>query len=147
MATAVAGFNADDFREGIRLAMRVGLPPDLTDQPTFVFPLTFVNDSPLDDEDVPFDPAARPVATPSKTSVKVPCAVEYIDAAGKVENFGVVVNSKVVLTFLDEDYEAVKGFAYVVIGGERYFYRKTQPPLGLDSVAIWQVHCEAEDDV
>jgi hypothetical protein len=52
----------------------------------------------------------------------------------------------VVLTLLDQEYARVKGFSYVIIAGDRFFYRKTEPPVGLDVVAVWTVHCEAEDD-
>lgn len=146
MATgAISGFDAEDFRNNIRIAMTVGLPPDTSDQPLFVFPSAVANTEPADDEDVPFDSAARPTVT-TPTSKQVPCAIEYVDAAGKVENFGVIVPSKVMLTLLDEDYEQIKGFSYVVIGGDRFYYSKTETPLGLDSVGIWIVHATAEDD-
>lgn len=144
-AGALSGFDAGDFRSNIRLAMTLGLPPDLADQPAFVFPGATTNVSPADEDDVPFDPTARPTRA-APTSVKVPCAVEYVDAAGKVENFGVIIPSKVRLTLLDEDYEQVRGFSFVMIGGDRYFYTKTETPLGLDSVGVWIVHATAEDD-
>lgn len=144
-AGAISGFDAEDFRRNIRAAMTVGLPPVAADQPTFIFAGDVVNTAPADDEDVPYDASARPTVT-TPASVKVPCAVEYADAAGKVENFGVIVPSKVVLTLLDEDYQLIKGFLYVVIGGDRFWYSKTETPLGLDSVGIWTVHATAEDD-
>lgn len=146
MATgAISGFDADDFRANIRLAMTVGLPPDSADQPTFVFPGEVTNTEPADQDDVPFDPDVRPTVAPP-VSLKVPCAVEYVDNQGKVENFGLVVKSKVMLTLLDEDYETIRGFSYVVIGGDRFIYTKTETPLGLDSVGVWIVHATAEDD-
>lgn len=144
-AGALPGFDAEDFRTNIRLAMTVGLPPVVSDQPTFVFPGAITNTDPADEEDVPFDSAARPTVAAS-VSKQVPCAVEYVDAAGKVENFGVLAPSKVMLTLLDEDYEQIRGFTYVVIGGDRFYYDKTETPLGLDSVGIWIVHANAEDD-
>lgn len=145
MAQALPGFDAEDFRTNIRLAMTVGLPVDTADQPTFVFPGAVTNDDPADEEDVPFDPDARPEVAPPR-SEKVPCAVEYVDGEGKVENFGVIVRSKVKITLLDEDYETIRGFAYVVIGGDKFIYSKTETPLGLDSVGVWTVHATAEDD-
>lgn len=146
MATgAIPGFDAEGFRAGIRQAMLVGLPPDIADQPLFVFPTLVSNIAPADDDDVPFDPDDRPVITPP-ASKRVACAIEYVDNAGKVENFGLIVKSKVMLTLLDEEYEQIKGFEYVVIGGDRYFYTKTETPVGLDSVGVWTVHATAEDD-
>lgn len=145
MAGSVPGFNAADVRAGLRLAMTIGLPPVEADQPTFYFPREVTNTERADDEDVPFDPDARPTLAPAR-SVKVPCAVEYFDAAGKIENFGVITPSKIAVTLLDEDHDKVRGFEYVVIGGDRYWYRRTEPPLGLVSVGVWIVHCTAEDE-
>lgn len=145
MASGDIRIDADDFRRSIRSVMTMGLPPDLADQPAFVFPGDIVNSDPADDEDVPFDSEARPtVAAP--VIVRRPCAIEYVDNAGKMENFGLVVKSKVMLTLLDEDYEAIKGFSYVVIGGDRFIYTKTETPIGLDTVGVWIVHATAEDD-
>lgn len=145
MATALPGFDAEGFRNDVRLAMTVGLPPLEADQPRFVFPRQYTHTTPADEDDVPFDPAARPTVSAPR-SVRVPCAVEYVDAEGKVENFGVIVPSKVKITLLDQDYQRVRGFEFVVIGGERYFYAKTEVPVGLDVVGVWTVHCRAEDD-
>lgn len=147
MAGDILSFGeAEEFRAGIRLAATIGLPPEEADQPAFQLPATVTNTTPADDEDVPFDPAARPtVVTPPL--VRVPCAVEYLDAAGKVVSFGIIQPSRALLTFLDEDYAKVKGFEWVVLGGDKYFYSKTPPPMGMGSVGIVQVYVKAEDDV
>lgn len=145
MARAVPGFSADDFRSGIRLAMQVGLPPDLEDQPLFVFPRTATNTGPADEDGVPFNPDEKPVLSPLR-SVRVQCAVEYDDASSRVENLGLISPSVIKITLLDEEYAQVKGFSYVVIGGDRYNYRLTETPLGLDVVGVWTIHCTAEDD-
>lgn len=141
---ALAGFDVDAVRAGLRLAMTVGLPPVSSDQPTFFMPAVETPGGPADQEGVPFSPAAGRTFAP-RTQVKVPCAVEYRDGSGKLESFGVIAASKVVLVLLDEDYESIKGFEFVVIAGTRYFYRRTEPPLGLITLGVWTVHCEAED--
>lgn len=145
MAGQVPGFDAAAVRAGLRLAMGVGLPPIAADQPTFYFRREITNTTAADDEDVPFDPDARPTLAPAVFK-RVPCAVEYRDGEGKIENFGIITPSRVVLTFLDEDYLQIKGFEYVVIGGDRYWYRRTEPPIGLVSVGVWTIHCTAEDE-
>lgn len=144
----LAGFDADGVREGLRLAFAVGLPVNAADQPTFYMPQTSTSvDSLLDDDGVPFDPTGTVVRTPNpRVTHKVPCAIQYQDGTGKLEGFGVVVPSKIVLTILDEDYATVKGFEYVVIEGTRYWRRSVEPPIGLVSVGIWKVHCFSEDD-
>ena len=142
----IPDFDAAGFREGIRLAMTVGLPTETAAQPVFFMPTEFTPTAYTDQEGVPLNPAYRPTAPTPTTKTGVDCAIEYVDSAGKIESFGVLVPSKVILTLLDEEYEQVKGFSYVAIGGTKYFYRSTETPLGLVSVGIWRVHCVADDE-
>lgn len=144
MAGQVPGFNADVVRAGLRLAMTVGLPPVLEDQPTFFMPRVITNTARADEHRVPFDVNAKRV-TALPLTVRVPCAIEYFDNAGKIENFGVLVPTKVELTLLDQEYVQVKGFEFVVIGGNRFYYQRTETPIGLVSIGVYVVHCTAED--
>lgn len=152
----MAGISGIPFDEagviaGLHTAMQVGLPPDEEDQPTFYWPAILVTDDAKDSaESVPFNPASRPVRPPVP-HVRVPCAVEYVDGSGKIISFGVVQASRVVLTFVQPDYDQVNDetlgmFQFVVIGGDRFFYAKERPPLGLLSLGIHQIECTAEDD-
>lgn len=144
MAGSLPGFNADEVRAGLRLAMNVGLPPVVEEQPTFFMPREVTTTGAADESGVPFSPVNKRTQAPP-VSRRVPCAVEYFDNQGKIENFGVIVPSKVEITLLDEDYVKVKGFEYVVIGGNRFFYDRTETPLGLVSIGVYVVHCTAED--
>lgn len=143
----ITGFPANDVRNGLRTAFRVGMPPLEAEQPTFFMPRTVTNTEPADANNVPFDPAVQPTRG-APTSHKVPCAIEYIYGDGKVESYGVVISkpSKVVLTLLDEDYATVKGFSYVVISGLRYWFKRTENTKGLVSVGLHKVHCVSEDE-
>lgn len=144
-------FDGDAFRNGIHIAMEIGLNPEEDRQPTFYFrEHTDAGGAPVDDEGLPFDPAVV-VTTTLKPAVKVPCAVEYLDAAGKILDFGVLQATRVLLTFLDVDYAQVLdtdggSFLFAVIDGDRYYYDKTAPSLGMGSVGVYQVYCRAEDD-
>lgn len=141
----ISGFDATSVRNGLRLAMQVGLPVNTADQPTFFMPqVTVAPTEPLDQEGVPFDPSYRPTRT--RTSVTAPCAIEYQDGSGKLENFGVIAPTKVVLTLLDQDYLKVKGFEYVVISGTRFFYQRTETAKGLVTVGLYKIHCLSEDE-
>lgn len=144
--TRLAGFDADAVRTGLRLAMQVGLPVDAASQPVFYMPPTSSSTGATDAEGVPFDPAARRTFVAPTAVRNVKCAIEYVDGEGKLENFGVIVPARVILTLLDEEYARVKGFAYVVIGGSRYFYRRTEVPRGLVSIGVFKVHCVSEDE-
>lgn len=144
-ATDGADFDADAFIAGIHLAMSIGAPADEEDRATFHFAPVVTNTDPADDENVPFNIDATPVVNTPATKT-VPCAIQYVDAEGKVENFGIIVPAKVVLTFLEEDYLQIVGFDWVAIAGNRYYYRKTAPPVGMFTVGVWEVHCVAEDE-
>jgi len=144
-------FDGDAFRDGIHIAMEIGLNPDTDRQPTFYFrEHTDAGGAAVDDDGLPFDPSVV-VTTTLKPPVKVPCAVEYHDAAGKVVDFGVVQASRILLTFLDVDYTQVLdsdggSFLFCVLDGDRFYYDKTAPSLGMGTVGVYQVYCRAEDD-
>jgi hypothetical protein len=143
----IPNFDANAVREGLRLAMQVGLPPDTDDQPLFVMPTTVSGDSvnALDAAGTPFKANYRPARTAPVTK-RVPCAIEYFDGAGKIESFGLVAPSHVLLTLLDQDFAQVKGFSYVVIGGNKYWYERELVPLGLVDVGVHQVKCASDDE-
>lgn len=143
----IEGFDSEAFREGIHIAMSVGLPPELSDQPTFVTPAPVVDTGvDRDESGVAFDWQEPRTKAAADTATQVPAAIEYFDADGQLANFGSMSASKVVITLLDEDYELVKGFSYVIIGGNKYTYERTEPPLGMVDVAIWRIHCRTDDE-
>lgn len=147
MATSsqIPDFDAADVRNGLRLAMTVGMPTEAADQPAFYMPVITTADGPTDQEGIPFSPTGKRTIPP-RVPIKVTCGIEYRDSEGRLENFGNVSPSRVVLELLDEDYAAVEGFEFVVIGGNKFFYRRTEVPLGLVSVGIFRVHCASEGE-
>jgi hypothetical protein len=140
----IPNFDSAAVRDGLRLAMQVGLPAGTDDQPLFVMPTTTTGAG-LDAGGTPFNATTRPTRT-TPTGKKVPCAIEYLDGAGKLEGFGVIAPSYVLLTLLDEDFEQVRGFAYVVIGGNKYWYEREFPPVGLVDIGVHQIKCRSEDE-
>ena len=146
MAGTIEGFDADEVRAGLRIAMGVGLPVDTADQPLFCFPVTPVASTATDSSGTPFDWQSGRNDNAVAAPVHVPCAMEYTDASGGTGAFGVVSPSHILLTLLDEDFEQVKGFDRVIIGGNVYFYQRTLAPLGLVSVGIWQVLVRTDDE-
>lgn len=147
MAGSSTGFNAAAFRAGIRFAMTMGAPPADADALKFHWNPTVTSSGVMDGDGVPFDPAAPVTRTQTKAPVSRPCAVEFIDAAGEVTAFGVVVPSKVRVTLLDEDYQAVKDADYVVIGGDKYVRDEQPPSYGLFDVGVFQIVYVAENEV
>jgi hypothetical protein len=142
------GFNADEVRAGIRLAMSVGLPPVEADRPLFVWDPEPDVEEDEDTSGIPFQwdaPAPTPVA-PIKPPRREACAIEYLDEAGELRPFGPTASTRLVLTLLDEEYERVRGFSRVVIGGNEYVYERTAAPLGLNTIGIWQIHVRTDDE-
>lgn len=147
-STQFPGFDATAVRNGLRTAFTVGMPPNTADQATFFKRGTVTTSArPVDQEGISFnaDPVHRR-EHPMLPGIQVKCAVEYMDGTGKIENFGVIVPSKIVITLLDEEHALVEGFEYVVIRGQRFFYRSTEAAAGLISVGVFKVHCYAEDE-
>lgn len=139
-----AGFDRASIVAGLRKAMEFGAPTRSGDQATFYKVTTTTGDGASDDSGVPFDPTVSRTRTP--TPVVVPCAIEYLDRTDQTETFGTIESSLVKITLLDDDYQQVKGFSYVAIGGVKYDYRKTEPPEALGSIDVWTVHVVAEDE-
>lgn len=146
MAGRSSDFNAKEFRAGIRFAFNMAAPPVAADQATFLFESVLVYNGPVDDNDVPFDPAATVTRT-TPPSVKVTCGIEYFDRDGNAIVFGDIVPSRVEITLLDEEFALVKNAIAVVIGGERFKYDHTEPPSGLFDVGLAKIHYKSENDL
>lgn len=146
MAGTNPGFDANAFRDNIHFAMQMGAPPEADQQATFHFPSTLVYTGTADAEDVPFDPTTTVTRT-TPDPVKVPCAVEYYDSTGQLlDGFGIHQPSRVKVTLLDSDYILVKDADRVVIGGDTYYFRRTEPPSGLFDVGLYVLHFAAEGE-
>lgn len=143
MAGNPPGFNPTEVRNGLRFAMTFGIPEG--SPPTFVMPTTYTAGGDFDSHGVPWHPDDVPVPGTPGQSIAVPCAVEYTQGPGKADTFSHLMPSKILLTLLDEEYQQIKGFEYVVINGNKYLYRNTQAPVGLGSIEVWQIVCESED--
>lgn len=145
MAGSNPDFNAAEFRTGIQAAMEMGAALEADEQVTFHFPSTLVYNTPADDTDTPFDPTTTVTATPAVPK-RVPCAVEYFDAENQPTSFGLIAPTRLEIMLLDEDYEQVKAATYVVAHGDRYNFRRTQPPGGLFDVGLYVMHFTAVNE-
>ena len=145
MAGTNSGFSAAEFRDNIRFAMEMGAAIDAGERATFHFPAQLVFNVPADGANLPFDPTAS-VTRSEPPTVQVDCAIEYFDAENQPTNFGMIAPSRLSIMLLDEDYEQVKECAYVVVHGDRYNYRRTEPPTGLFDVGIYTMHFTAENE-
>lgn len=149
MATgAIPGFNATEFREGIRIPMLMSMPQDEEQRPEFVHEGTVV--SPGDADGVPWDINAEPVVE-NASSERVLCAITYFGAGEDQREWGTLQPGDIEIVLLDEEYEVVKGFDYVNLwttgAGEpvRYDYVRVAQALNLDAVGVWVLLCHAKD--
>lgn len=141
-----ASFNRAKVLDGLGKAMGFGEPTRSADKATFFFPKTTTTpDGPADEDDVPFDPAAEP-ATAQKAKLTKQCAVEFVDMAGVETRAGEISSGRIRLTILDPEWQQVKDFSYVVVGGEKYMRDQIQPPIALGSIDVWIVDCIAEEE-
>lgn len=145
--SGAAGFNGAEFRDAIHFAMQMGAAPDEAEQVKFHFPsvLTYNTGAPHDGLGVPFDPNATVTST-APPAVHVDCAVEYFDKEDQPTSFGLMAPSRIAITLLDVDYVTVKDCSYVVVHGDRYDYRRTEPPGGLFDVGLYVMHFSAENE-
>ncbi len=146
MAGSNPGFNARAFRDAIRFTYNMAATPAAEDQVAFYKASELVYNVPVDDDNVPFDPTTT-VQRITPAPVRVPCSVEYIDAEGQPLPFGTLTVSRIKLSLLDEDYAKVRDCAYVVIAGEKYLYRRTEPPSGLFDVGLYVMHFRSENEL
>lgn len=145
MAGTPPGFNAERVMAGLHKAMEFGEPTRAADKATFVkIAITTPAGSAVDGNGIPFDPTQRPVRTPTRHTVA--CAVDHQGRADTAQNFGSLTSDRVEITLLDPEYQIVKGFDFVVIGGTKYLYSKTLPPEALGSIDVWTVICISEDE-
>lgn len=147
MAGSSPDFDPDQFRADIRAAMLMGTPADVALRPTFRFADTSVYDN-ADRTGKPWDWSDAPAPTSPVRPVErqVLCAVETDAGPVVFTGLGQFDADRATLTLLDEEFEQVKGFVDVKLGGNVYLYSKTLPPNGLHEVTVYTVLVTAEDE-
>lgn len=151
MAGRARDFPAAEFRREIRATMAMGLPNAVAARPTFRWDprRTYATAS---STGVPFDLSAAPLSVEQLPDVQVPCAVEYLDAAGQpietpVGNFH---PDRARLTLLDLDWRRLvvdgRRFDEVVLDGTPYRWDKALPTVALFDVDVHQVVVAARDE-
>lgn len=139
------GFDKAAVLAGLRTAMGFGAPTRTEDRATFYLPKTEAETPAAEDlATVPFDPDVRRTASTRK--VQVACAVEFYANGQLVESWGAANADRILVTLLDPEYQQVKNFSYVVAGGDKYIRSRTQPPVALGSIDVWQVWADAENE-
>ena len=140
-----AGWDEERVKSGIHTAMGFGEPTRTEDKATFYVPRPADEPvAPGNSEGVPWNPAEK--RNTKRDAIQVACAIEKFERADDTGTYGTLQPDRIVITLLDGEYQQVKGFEYVVAGGDRYYYRKTDPPVALGSIDVWTVHATAQDE-
>jgi hypothetical protein len=138
---------AQQFQDGVHLAMTFGEPPNDEDKPKFLFAATKVYPpgTALDQEGRPLDPTVEPTTT-APDPVTVPCAVEFSTATAEELPIGNFRPTKATITLLDVDFALVKDATDVVLGGDTYLIGFKPPPIGAGPVTVFQFICFARQE-
>lgn len=147
MAGTDSRFNATQFREAIRFAMRMGLPQSTSERVTFRWK-TEKTYSRHDAGGSPFDWTDTPTATSTQPDVQVAAAVEFSarPAGSRDTPIGQFDTARAVITVLDEEYAQVSSANQVVLNDSVYDIQMWGPPIGLFEVTVYQCFCEALDE-
>lgn len=140
------GFNANEARAALTLAMTALSPQDAEEKVTFHFKQSATYDG---SGTVPYRKAgAAPVkASSGRPAVQVPCAVEYADADGKALPFGgFAAASRLTVTVLDTYWPQVEDCTHVVVGGDTYRRRRTPPAAGIGELTVHTLIFVADEE-
>lgn len=143
-APDAAGFSASGFRQGIQLAMLMGMDVATPDGVVFIMAPP-VSGSGVDAQGVPWDPAQVGLLPASGQEIFAICALEYSDAPDARTPGADTEPAAVLVTILDEDWEPVSESIAIRLGDRVYQRDRTRPPLGLFSVGIQQIRYRAGD--
>lgn len=141
------GFNAAKIREGLLTAMEFGTPTRTEDQATFLFERrATATGTRVDSEGVPFDPTVQATNDALPKSLTVPCAVEFFNGTERIETFGIVRPTRIKITLMQDEWDKVSEFRWVVAGGDRYARDFEEPPAALGSLDFHFIWCDAEGE-
>lgn len=145
-APDAAGFDAGAFRTGIQFAMQMGLDPETPTGVVFIMaPVIDPDDTTVDAQGVPWDPAEVGTLPEEGAEISANCAVEFFSASGVNTTGTDVEPARVLVTILDDDWLPVSGCIAIRLGDRVYRRNYKQPTMGLFSVGVHQVAFQAGD--
>lgn len=142
---AVSGVDFDQagFEAGIRQAMGMAQPVSTGDLPVFHFLATTTTTAPADGRGVPFDPTATATTAEPTPVTNVLCAMEFSAGVDQDSRLGRLDESPLTITFLDAEYQKIKGCDHMTVGGMRYDFESFDGPYGLFTSAVWITYWNA----
>ena len=140
-----AGFDAAAFRDNIKSTMQMGSPNSSSEKVTFRWPVQKTYQGRTDPSGKPYSKNAVVLDESTNEDVQIDCAVEFIDRTSVGSPIGEFNNPRVLITILDEDFEAVRTASTVLIGGNTYSIQYSRP-VGLFSVTVYELFAQAVDE-
>lgn len=151
-----SAFSAARFRDGIKFAMRMGIPTQVPERVTFKWPVNKTYAS-ADVRGVPYDFSTSPASTTQTADVPIsltlPCAVEFAESrstSGET-SVGSFDTASLKLTLLDDEYTQLQHETLglptdLLVNGNDYKIDYYAPPLGLFDVSVYQIYASARDE-
>ena len=157
MAGTDSRFNRARFEDAVRFAMRMGAPTRPEDRATFHFRTkrVYPSGTRLDQEGKPLNPSVSAEYVRPDPLMLEEVAIEFDQATPDELPVGVRIPTRVTITLLDDEYQAIKEraeegneeFAYEVeVGGDRYRIAYRTPPLALFDSGVHQLVCHAMEE-
>jgi len=151
-----AGFNATNFRDAIKFAMKMGSPNIADNRATFRWDVERTFDI-KDPSGNPYSWDKVPVSEVSYNDIQVDVAVDFIarSTLSGLTPIGEFDTPRAVLTILDVDWALVLATNTstprpnpdrVLLGGNTYNLDYVAPDIGLFDVNVYQVYCSAIDE-
>lgn len=150
MAGTDARFNAAEFRNAIKFAMRMGAPEETTERVTFRWTTEKTFDT-ADASGDPFSWTAAADTTDAPDDVQVDVAVDF-NKPNSTDGTSVAEfnTTSAVLTLLDVDYEQIfsdgRRADQVIIDDDRYDIAFVAPPYALFDVTVYDLYIKSIDE-
>lgn len=148
-----ANFNAALFRDAVKFAMKMGAPEDENLRATFIW-RTEKTFSKTDSSGKPWLKNAPVLLNNTPDPVLIDVAVTFIPRTTLSGGtpVGQFDTPRAIITVLDDDYALISDENGVVLpsevklGENTYTIDYVEPPVGLFSVTVYQIHCSARDE-
>lgn len=146
---SIAVIPTEMLRDVFRRTMVMGLPVEDAEKPTFYFRYVAEWER-HDSENNPWDWQAAPDSEEQREPVQPICAYQFFSPLGRQGAFPTEVGdfspSSLVVTMLEDEFEAVDGASYATVGPSnvRYFFRFWRPSYGLGDMTVYEVHMAAD---
>ena len=147
------GFNAAQFRDAIKFAMRMGTPNPEENRATFRWDVERTY-SEADGSGNPYSWTATADSETSYDEVQADVAVEFVTRS-TLSNGNPIAEfdtPRAVITVLDVDWDIIIDGGsrpapdQVILGGNTYNMDFIAPDIGLFDVNVYQLHCSAIDE-